>query len=71
MKLRCHASIGLVGCEREETIEIDDGLTDGEIEAAAREWKDEQIEWSFEVVRADAQSTDLDDAGSPAPKGVN
>lgn len=57
MRIKVWASIGLVGCTKEDVIEIDkgdynpDGSVDEDtIEEYAREWKDETVEWGWEVI---------------------
>lgn len=40
--------MGLVGCKRSTTIEVDDDASDEEIEDQAREALFEMIEWNWE-----------------------
>jgi hypothetical protein len=46
-KIRCHLSIGLVGCKRETVIEVEADLSDDDINDVVREWVDERIEWDW------------------------
>ena len=51
MKIKVYVSVGLVGCKRTETIELeDDGLSDEAIEEIAKEWLNETIEWGWKKV---------------------
>jgi hypothetical protein len=43
-------SIGLVGCKRSSTIEVEDDMTDDEIEEEAREAMFNLIEWGWSWV---------------------
>lgn len=47
MIIKVFVSLGLVGCRVEDEIEIEDDLSDLDIEEVVREWKDEQVEWSW------------------------
>lgn len=47
--IEIHVSIGLVGCRRTTTIEVEDDATDDEIEEVARESMFELVEWSWRV----------------------
>ncbi len=49
MTLKVGCSMGLQGCQIEDEIEIEDGTTEEEVEAAAREWALERFEWWVEV----------------------
>jgi hypothetical protein len=49
MKVKAWVSMHLVGCERREEIEIEDGTSEDEIEEAVREWMFEQIEWGYDL----------------------
>lgn len=51
MKIKVYVSTNIVGSEREEEFEIDDGLSEEKIEEIAREAMFEMIEWGFEVLR--------------------
>lgn len=47
MKIKAFVSMGLVGCKREEIIEVEE---DDDIDEAVREWMFNEIEWSWEKV---------------------
>jgi hypothetical protein len=38
MKVKLTVSIGLVGCMREETVDLDDDMTDEELDEYWRDW---------------------------------
>lgn len=46
-RIEVHVSVGLVGCRRKATIEVEDDCTDEEIEELAREALFEMIEWGW------------------------
>ena len=45
--LEVYVSVGLVGCRRSETIEVEDDATEEEIEEVARETMFSMIEWGW------------------------
>lgn len=49
MKIKITVSMGLVGCRRERTIEIDDGLTEEQIDEQVKEevLGSEMVTWSW------------------------
>lgn len=58
MKIRVWVEMGLVGCFKEAEIEVDDNLTEGEIEAEAREAMFEMIDWGHSRVEEGAEDDD-------------
>lgn len=48
MKIEVHLSIGLVGCRRKITFEVEDDCTDEQIDEIAREAIFELVEWQWE-----------------------
>jgi hypothetical protein len=42
-------SVGLVGCRREVSIEIDDDLPEDGIESIAEDLKNSVVEWTYRV----------------------
>lgn len=51
IKIKAFVSMGLVGCKREEIIEVEN---DDDIDEAVREWMFNEIEWSWEKVEEPA-----------------
>lgn len=47
MKIKIHVSIGLVGCRREATIDVEDDATEDEIDEIAQEAMFEMISWGW------------------------
>lgn len=49
MKIKITVSIGLVGCRREKVIEVDDDMTDEEIDEYAKEvmFESELVSWHW------------------------
>lgn len=45
-----HVSVGLVGCDRTGTFQVEGATTEDEIEELARDAMFEMIEWSWRVV---------------------
>ncbi len=52
MKIKVGVSMGLQGCKIEDEIDVEDDATEEEIEAEAREWAFDHIEWWFEPEQA-------------------
>ncbi len=48
MKITVYVSIGLVGCRREATIEVDDDATEEDIEEEAQEAMLQMVQWHWE-----------------------
>lgn len=42
--------MGLVGCKRQEIIDVDDDATDEEIDEIAKDWLFSSVEWSWKKV---------------------
>jgi hypothetical protein len=49
-KFKGSVRLGLVGCVREFEFEVEDDVTDEEIEQIAREVAFEYIDWNYELV---------------------
>ena len=49
-RIRVHVSNGYVGCRRETFIDVEEDLTDRDIDDSAREALFEMIEWGWEPV---------------------
>lgn len=47
-KIRVTISIGLVGCKRTETFDVEDDATEEEIEEMAKEAALESLNWNWE-----------------------
>lgn len=47
--IEVYVGVGLVGCKRTETFEIEADATDNEIEEAARDFMFNMIEWGWEI----------------------
>jgi len=47
IKIKVYLSIGFYDSIREEVLELDDGVTDEEIEEEVRDWKNNYIEWGW------------------------
>lgn len=45
--IKVHLNIGLVGADRNDTLEVADDATEEEIEELAREWANDYIDWSW------------------------
>jgi hypothetical protein len=50
IKVHVEMSIGLVGTDRHAILEFEDDATDEQIEDECSEWKNEQVEWSWNRV---------------------
>lgn len=50
MRIRVHMSNGLVGCQRETFIDVDDDCEDSDIEEMSRYALWDMIEWGWERV---------------------
>ena len=48
MKITVHVRMGLVGCERKSTIDVEDDLSEDDLEEIAREEMFDMIEWWYE-----------------------
>jgi hypothetical protein len=53
MKIEIRVNTGYVGCEKKDIIELDDDLTEEEIEESALERMFEMIGWSWRKVEDD------------------
>ena len=49
-RIKVYVTIGLVGCRREVELDIEDDMTDDEIEELARDTMFEIIEWGWKRV---------------------
>lgn len=58
MKIRVYVEMGLVGCTKEAEIEVDDDLTEEQIEAEAREAMFEMIDWGYSRVEDEEDGDD-------------
>lgn len=47
MKVKAYVTMGLVGCKREEILDLDDDLSDEDIDESVKEWMFNVIEWSW------------------------
>lgn len=52
MKVKVRLSIGYVGAVRKAVLDVDDDLTDDELDEIVRDWAHNYIEWGFERVDA-------------------
>lgn len=44
---------GLVGCDRRDQIEIEEGMSDDDIDETVKDWMFEQIEWGWSPADSD------------------
>ena len=51
LKVKIWSKFGLVGCEREEVIEVDDNATDEEIEQEWQEWAYQYMDGGWEKIK--------------------
>lgn len=47
MKVRAYLSIGFAGADREEILDLPDGLTEEQIEEEVRDWMSNYLDWSY------------------------
>lgn len=57
MMVEVYVSVGLVGCRRKVVVEVEDDMTDEEIEEAATETLHSMIEWGWRKVDDAAKAT--------------
>jgi hypothetical protein len=55
VKVRAFLSIGFANGNREEVLELEEGLTEEQVEEAVMEWKNEHVEWSYERIDTENQ----------------
>lgn len=48
--IKITVGLGLVGCKRQTTIEVEDGFTEDEIDETVREAVQELVDWHWEEV---------------------
>ena len=56
-KIAIHMETGMVGGDREAVIEVEDGATEEDIDAAVREVVFEWVQWGWSDAPADAEVT--------------
>jgi hypothetical protein len=50
VKVEVEVRMSLVGCEKKDIIEFEDGTSDEEIEEICKEWMFDQIEWNYRTI---------------------